>query len=310
MCLEVIDAARRLHATGRRPEPPSSAVTRGSIGRGLLPTRALFHESWKWLRKNWIRTLDLQRALVPHRVGLERLDHGSQARGLGGRTRARARRRTAQGNTWNGIYWLLCTTILFGLITYGREKGFRNLPREFFTPPFTFFDNLVRRPRSVIAMGCRARRSALLVGSVVSNAGPGLLGLGFLLAAPTAVAIVLNNVLIRGWTGIFSAMQARLKHDAAALANPYAMMFGEAIGALVALRATRTRSCPSCSPLILVVVSFVVEPRGRRRQGAAEPDAADPAPSVRASSCRKVAARDTRARRTAVAGASARLASG
>ena len=164
---------------------------------------------------------------------------------------------TAQGHTWNGIYWLLCTTILFGLITYGREKGFKNLLREFFTPPFTFFDNLVRRPRSAIAMGCWGAALALLVGSVVSNAISGLLGLGFLLAAPTALAIVLNNVLIRGWTGVFSAMQPRLKHNAAALANPYAMMFGEAIGALIAWRASGA-IVPVVLALILIVVSFVV----------------------------------------------------
>ena len=106
-------------------------------------------------------------------------------------------------------------------------------------------------------MGYPGAALALLVGSVVSNAVSGLLGLGFLLAAPTALAIVLNNVLIRGWTGIFSAMQPRLKHDAAALANPYAMMFGEAIGALIAWHASGA-IVPVVLALILIVVSFVV----------------------------------------------------
>ena len=163
---------------------------------GLLPTRALFHESWKWLRKNWIRTLifsvlSFLIAWIWNVWIMARKLEGSVAE-PGSSTTA-----TAQGKTWNGIYWLLCTTILFGLITYGREKGFRNLLREFFTPPFTFFDNLFKRPRSAIAMGCWGAALALLIGSVVSNAISGLLGLGFLLAAPTALAIVLNNVLIR-----------------------------------------------------------------------------------------------------------------
>ena len=250
-------------------------MTAAASAGGLLPTRALFHESWKWLRKNWIRTLVFSLLSFVIAWGwnvwiMARKLEGSVAE-PGSSTTA-----TAQGHTWNGVYWLLCTTILFGLITYGREKGFKNLLREFFTPPFTFFDNLVRRPRSTIAMGCWGAALALLVGSVVSNAVSGLLGLGFLLAAPTALAIVLNNVLIRGWTGIFSAMQPRLKHDAAALANPYAMMFGEAIGALIACarergdRPRRARVDPHRR--------LVRGRRGRRRQSAAEPDAADPAP--------------------------------
>ena len=231
-------------------------MTAAASAGGLLPTRALFHESWKWLRKNWIRTLVFSLLSFVIAWGwnvwiMARKLEGSVAE-PGSSTTA-----TAQGHTWNGVYWLLCTTILFGLITYGREKGFKNLLREFFTPPFTFFDNLVRRPRSAIAMGCWGAALALLVGSVVSNAVSGLLGLGFLLAAPTALAIVLNNVLIRGWTGIFSAMQPRLKHDAAALANPYAMMFGEAIGALIAWRASGA-IVPVVLALILIVVSFVV----------------------------------------------------
>ena len=223
---------------------------------GLLPTRALFHESWKWLRKNWMRTLifsvlSFLIAWVWNVWIMARKLEGSVAE-PGSSTTA-----TAQGKTWNGIYWLLCTTILFGLITYGREKGFRNLLREFFTPPFTFFDNLFRRPRSAIAMGCWGAALALLVGSVVSNAIAGLLGLGFLLAAPTALAIVLNNVLIRGWIGAFSAAQPRLRSNAQGIANPYAMMFGEGIGAIVAWRADGA-AMPVVLAVILVVVSFVV----------------------------------------------------
>ena len=123
--------------------------------------------------------------------------------------------------------------------------------------PFTFFDNLFRRPRSAIAMGCWGAALALLIGSVVSNAIAGLLGFGFLLAAPTALAIVLNNVLIRAWIGAFSAAQPRLRTNAQGLANPYAMMFGEAIGAIVAWRADGA-VVPVVLAVIFIVVSFVV----------------------------------------------------
>ena len=74
-------------------------------------------------------------------------------------------------------------------------------------------------------------------------------------------------------------MQPRLKHDAAALANPYAMMFGEAIGALIAWRASGA-VVPVVLALILIV-DLVRRRRGGRRQGAAEPDAADPARRTR-----------------------------
>ncbi len=230
-------------------------MTAAASPGGLLPTRALFHESWKWLRKNWIRTLVF--SIISFAIAwawnvwiMARKLEGSVAE-PGSSTTA-----TAQGHTWNGLYWLLCTTILFGLITYGREKGFKNLIHDFVTPPFTFFDNLFRRPRSAIAMGCWGAALALLVGSVVSNAISGLLGLGFLLAAPTALAIVLNNVLIRAWIGAFSAAQPRLRTNATSLANPYAMMFGEAVGALLAWRMSGAL-VPVILALILIVLSFV-----------------------------------------------------
>ncbi len=234
---------------------------------GLVSTRVLFRESWRWLRKNWLRTLifSVLSFLIAWAWNvwiMARKLEGSVA-DPGSETTA-----TAQGKTWNGIYWLLCTTILFGLITYGREKGFKNLLREFFTPPFTFFENLFKRPRSAIAMACWGAALALLIGSVVSNAISGLLGLGFLLAAPTALAIVLNNVLIRAWIGAFSAAQPRLKSNATALANPYAMMLGEAIGAILAWRMDGA-AVPIVLALILIVVSFVVVATG---QGKALPN--------------------------------------
>ncbi len=234
---------------------------------GLVPTRVLFRESWRWLRKNWLRTLifSVLSFLIAWAWNvwiMARKLEGSVA-DPGSETTA-----TAQGKTWNGIYWLLCTTILFGLITYGREKGFKNLLREFFTPPFTFFENLFKRPRSAIAMACWGAALALLIGSVISNAISGLLGLGFLLAAPTALAVVLNNVLIRGWIGAFSAAQPRLKSNATGLANPYAMMLGEAIGAILAWRMDGA-AVPIVLALILIVVSFVVVATG---QGKALPN--------------------------------------
>ena len=227
----------------------------------------LFRESWRWLRKNWLRTLifSVLSFLIAWAWNvwiMARKLEGSVA-DPGSETTA-----TAQGKTWNGIYWLLCTTILFGLITYGREKGFKNLLREFFTPPFTFFENLFKRPRSAIAMACWGAALALLIGSVISNAISGLLGLGFLLAAPTALAVVLNNVLIRAWIGAFSAAQPRLKSNASALANPYAMMLGEAIGAILAWRMDGA-AVPIVLALILIVVSFVVVATG---QGKALPN--------------------------------------
>ena len=234
---------------------------------GLVPARVLFRESWRWLRKNWLRTLIF--SVLSFVIAwawnvwiMARKLEGSVA-DPGSETTA-----TAQGKTWNGIYWLLCTTILFGLITYGREKGFKNLLREFFTPPFTFFENLFKRPRSAIAMACWGAALALLIGSIVSNAISGLLGLGFLLAAPTALAVVLNNVLIRAWIGGFSAAQPRLKTNATALANPYAMMLGEAIGAILAWRMDGAL-VPVVLAVILIVVSFVVVATG---QGKALPN--------------------------------------
>ena len=84
-----------------------------------------------------------------------------------------------------------------------------------------------------------------------------MLGLGFLLAAPTALMIVLNNVLIRGWTGIFSAMQPRLKHDAAASRT---LRHDVRRGDRRAHRVTGASGAivPVVLALILIVVSFVV----------------------------------------------------
>ena len=310
-------SARRLEAMclerdRRRPPPPRSQAPKPTACRsndrrgsavnsaaaaspeGLVSTRVLFRESWRWLRKNWLRTLifSVLSFLIAWAWNvwiMARKLEGSVA-DPGSETTA-----TAQGKTWNGIYWLLCTTILFGLITYGREKGFKNLLREFFTPPFTFFENLFKRPRSAIAMACWGAALALLIGSVVSNAISGLLGLGFLLAAPTALAIVLNNVLIRAWIGAFSAAQPRLKSNATGAREPLRHDARRGDRCDPRVEDGRRRRCRSSSRVILIVVSFVVVATGQGK-AAAEPDPADPVRRRRRRDVEGVA-RDTRARR-------------
>src|SRR5947207_1316621 len=101
-----------------------------SASAAVFSITDILRESGEWLRKNWLRTLIVSAVsfgaawvwnmwIMAYHLGGHRVDPGR-----GGTTA------TADGHTYNTIYWLLVTTVGFGLFSYTRERGFKTVLQE------------------------------------------------------------------------------------------------------------------------------------------------------------------------------------
>src|SRR3954464_16043760 len=117
---------------------------------GLAPWSEVVRECVDWFKRNWWRTLIISAVsfivawawnvyLMAYRLEGHRVDPGR-----GGTTA------TADGHSYNAIYWMLVTAVIFGLFTYGRERGFRNMIQELMRAPQRIYITLTRRPAVTI----------------------------------------------------------------------------------------------------------------------------------------------------------------
>lgn len=209
----------------------------------------------QWLRQNWLRTVIVSLISFTVSWGWNTYLMAKKLEGdvppEGSTTTA-----TAQGEGWNGIYWLLVATIIFGIVEYGRERGFKQMVRDLVALPRLVADSTRRSPRGAAAMLLWGGALGLSVGAVISRisaqAAAGVLGVGFLLVAASPLATVVNSFLIRIWVGIFSALAPQSKEDADHMGNPFLMMVGEAAGVIIAWRIDATVA------LIVVAIGLAV----------------------------------------------------
>ena len=113
---------------------------------GMAPWSEVVRECVDWFKRNWWRTLIISAVsfvvawvwniwLMAYRLEGHRVDPGR------GSTTA-----TADGHGYNVIYWMLVTTVGFGLIAYGRERGFKTMLYELVRAPQRVANTLTTRP--------------------------------------------------------------------------------------------------------------------------------------------------------------------
>src|SRR4051794_1429629 len=169
---------------------------------GLAPMSEVVRECVDWFKRNWWRTLIISAVsfgvawvwnvwLMAYKLEGHRVDPGR-----GGTTA------TADGHGYNLIYWMLVTTVVFGLFSYGHERGFRTMVQELSRAPQRMYTTLTKHPAVTIGLFLWGASMALLIGSIITQAMAGILGIGFLVAAPSLLANVLNNSVVRIWSAI------------------------------------------------------------------------------------------------------------
>jgi hypothetical protein len=193
---------------------------------------SVLSESVAWVRRNWIRTLIFSVAsfVVCWLWNIWLVARAANGGGFAdvGKTGSVA---TAPGSDrFNGLYWLLISTIGFGLFTYGRERGFANAIADIAGLPGSLAKAVTSHPTAAWAMLLWGMAAGLSLGGFMPNAVSATLGAGFVLLALTPVAAIVNNVIIRLFTGIVSSAAPNVTALLAGLAAPFLVMMGEVAG--------------------------------------------------------------------------------
>ena len=198
--------------------------------------------SWDWLQeifKNWVSwvrehlllTLLLSTAAFAlgwawntyvMAVGLEGSSPGGQ------RTIA-----TAQGETFNALFWLLLFGLVSGLVTYGWQRGWKQTLQDLAVLPRRLYEALDTDISSTAALLLWGAAVALVTASLITSAVSLALGLVLVTLAATPVGVIVNFAVIRLWRGLTGVAAPQKDAGAVALSGPFLVMVGEAFGLFV-----------------------------------------------------------------------------
>ena len=209
------------------------ATAAWEMERPNISGRAVINECVRWVKKNWLRTLLF--SIISFVVAwvwntyLMATDLDGSVPPPGSETTA-----TAEGKGFNGIYWLLLSTVGFGIFTYGRERGFKNLLKDLGGLPRMLAAAFTRQPNMTLAMLLWGMSISLIVGTVITGAMAAVIGIGLIAVAPSGIATILNSIAVRVWTGVLSTAKPQLANQGTNdRANPYLIMLGEAFGMII-----------------------------------------------------------------------------
>ena len=140
---------------------------------------------------------------------------------------------TAQGRPLNSLFWLLLFSLLSGLITYGWQRGWRNLFGDLAVLPRRFGQAVSDNAGGAFAMLLWGVAVSLIISTVITSAVSLALGLVLLTLAATPIGTILNFTVIRLWRGLAGIVAPSGGMGAVLVAGPFLVMVGEAFGLLL-----------------------------------------------------------------------------
>ena len=140
---------------------------------------------------------------------------------------------TAQGRPFNSLFWLLLFSLLSGLITYGWQRGWRNLFDDLAVLPRRFGQAVSHNAGGAFAMLLWGVSVSLIISTVITSAVSLALGLVLLTLAATPIGTILNFTVIRLWRALAGIVAPTGGLGAILVAGPFLVMVGEATGLLL-----------------------------------------------------------------------------
>lgn len=140
---------------------------------------------------------------------------------------------TADGKPFNNVFWLLAFGLLSGLITYGRQRGLRNMFGDLAVLPRKFGQTMSQNARGSFAMLLWGMAVSLLVSIFIPSAVSLALALVLLILAATPLGTIINSALIKIWKALTGNDAPSEKMGAVLVAGPFLVMLGEASGLLL-----------------------------------------------------------------------------
>ena len=140
---------------------------------------------------------------------------------------------TAQGRPFNSLFWLLLFSLLSGLITYGWQRGWRNLFGDLAVLPRRLGQAVSRNTGGAFAVLLWGVSVSLIISTVITSAVSLALGLVLLTLSATPIGTILNFAVIRLWRALAGIVSPSAGMGAILLAGPFLVMVGEAAGLLL-----------------------------------------------------------------------------
>jgi hypothetical protein len=134
---------------------------------------------------------------------------------------------TATDRPFNALFWLLLFALLSGLISYGWQRGWRQLGADLASLPRQFAANLSTGKTAALSMVLSGVSLSLIIATVITPAVSLALGLVVLTLAATPVGVVINFALVRLWKAL-SGMAG--PNEGILSAAPFMLMAGEGFG--------------------------------------------------------------------------------
>jgi hypothetical protein len=140
---------------------------------------------------------------------------------------------TAQGRPFNSLFWLLLFSLVSGVITYGWQRGWRNLLGDLAVLPRRFGQTMSLNATGAFAMLLWGLSVSLIISTLISSAVSLALGLVLLTLAATPVGTIINFAFIRIWKALTGIVAPSGGMGAVLVAGPFLVMLGEAAGLLL-----------------------------------------------------------------------------
>jgi hypothetical protein len=140
---------------------------------------------------------------------------------------------TAQGRPFNAFFWVLLFSLLTGLVTYGWQRGWKQMGEDFRVLPRRFAKALSGDMEASTALLLWGVGVALVTSTVITSAVSLALGLVLVTLAATPLGVIVNFAVIRLWRGLTGVASPESGTDVTAFAGPFLMMVGEGFGLFV-----------------------------------------------------------------------------
>lgn len=134
---------------------------------------------------------------------------------------------TATDRPFNTLFWLLLFALLSGLISYGWQRGWRQLGADLASLPRQFAANLSTGKTAALSMVLWGASLSLIIATLITPAVSLALGLVVLTLAATPVGVVINFAMVRLWKGLSGIVGP---NEGILSAAPFMLMAGEGFG--------------------------------------------------------------------------------
>ncbi|MFQ5518139.1 MAG: hypothetical protein ACE5E8_11270, partial [Acidimicrobiia bacterium] len=128
-----------------------------------------------------------------------------------------------------GVFFGVLATIVSAVAVYGWRVGWDRMWSELGSLPGTVWQSIREAGKASWSLILWAAALALLVSGFIAPAVAGIIGVGFLLAAPSPLASLVGRVVVRLWVAVLGSLAPVYRNQVSGLSAVFMAMTGSAL---------------------------------------------------------------------------------